>query len=297
MDGHEYRFTALIELGDTQGAKAALAMMQSVAEEIHQPSHYWFVAVYRAALTLLEGEFAAAEERILAARRIGERAQSWSAAVGYGLQLYMLRREQGRIEEIEDLVRRSLEEYRTYPIFECLMAQVGAELEQTADARARLGRLAADNFARVTFDEEWLVSMSLLAETSRSLGETQHASHIYRRLLPYSDRVAFSYAQISLGSVSRYLGILAAMVQRWEDAERHFEAALEMNRRIGARPWIAHTQADYARMLAERGLPGDVERALALARGALDGYRALGMEAVAAEAGRLARSLGAASAG
>ena len=293
MEGHEYRFTALIELGETQGAKAALAMMQSLAEEIRQPSHDWFVAVYRASLALLEGELAAAEELISAARRTGDRAQSWSAAVGYRLQLYMLRREQGRIEEVEDLIRRSVQEYRTYPIWQCLMAQVAAELGQTGDARAMVERLAAQDFARVPFDEEWLVCMSLLAEASISLGDTEHASAIYRRLLPYSDRVAFSYAQISLGSVSRCLGILAAMAERWQDAERHFEAALEMNRRIGARSWLAHTQVDYARMLSARAEAGDPERALELARRALDGHRNLGMESYAAEAARLERSLSA----
>jgi DNA-binding SARP family transcriptional activator len=293
MEGHEYRFTALIELGDTQGAKAALAMMQGLAGEIRQPSHDWFVAIYGASLALLEGELAAAEELIPAARRTGERAQSWSAAVGYGLQLYMLRREQGRIDEVEDLIRRSVQEYRTYPIWQCLMAQVGAELGQTADARAMLERLAEQDFAPVPFDEEWLVCMSLLAEASASLGDTERASVIYRLLSPYSDRIAFSYAQISLGSVSRYLGILAAVAERREDAERHFEAAREMNRRIGARSWLAHTQVDYARMLSARAQPRDVQRAAELARGALDGYRDLGMEGYAAETARLEGSLGA----
>jgi DNA-binding SARP family transcriptional activator len=291
MDGHEYRFTALIELGDMQGAKADLAMMANLAEELRQPSHDWFVAVYRAALVLLEGELAAAEELISAARRMGERAQSWSAAVGYGLQLYLLRREQGRIEKVEDLVRRSAEEYLTYPIWRCALAQMAAQTGRIAEAREALNQLGKDEFADLPFDEEWLVCMSLLAETSAALGDTGHASILYRRLLPYGDRVAFSYAQISLGSISRYLGILAAVAQRWEEAERHFEAALEMNRRIGARSWLAHTQADYARMLSARAEGDDAERAIELARRALEGYRNLGMDSYAAEATRLERAV------
>jgi tetratricopeptide (TPR) repeat protein len=83
------------------------------------------------------------------------------------------------------------------------------------------------------------------------------------------------------------------MAERWQDAERHFEAALEMNRRIGARSWLAHTQVDYARMLSARAEAGDPERALELARRALDGHRNLGMESYAAEAARLERSLSA----
>src|SRR5262249_12738293 len=48
-------------------------------------------------------------------------------------------------------------------------------------------------------------------------------------------------------------------------AERHFEKALEMNARIRARIWVAHTQHDYARMLVARDQPGDREKAGALA--------------------------------
>jgi hypothetical protein len=49
-----------------------------------------------------------------------------------------------------------------------------------------------------------------------------------------------------------------------EDAERHFSDALEANRRIGARAWLAHTEHDYAQLLLARGGPGDGERAQTL---------------------------------
>jgi tetratricopeptide (TPR) repeat protein len=195
------------------------------------------------------------------------------------------------MEEVEDLVRRSADEYPTYPIWRCVLAQIAAQTGSTAEAREALNQLGKDDFADLPFDEEWLVCMSLLAETSAALGDNGHASVLYRRLLPYGDRVAFSYAQIGLGSISRYLGILAAMAERWEEAERHFEAALEMNRRIAARSWLAHTQVDYARMLSARAEGSDAERAIELARRALDGYGNLGMDSYAAEATRLERAV------
>jgi hypothetical protein len=51
-----------------------------------------------------------------------------------------------------------------------------------------------------------------------------------------------------------------------------------MNTRMGARPWLAHTQDDYARMLLARAGPGDRERAQELLDAALATYRELGME-------------------
>jgi DNA-binding SARP family transcriptional activator len=290
-DGYETRAMALIELGDMSGARADTAAMGRLAEELRQPSHDWFVTVYRALFALLAGDFDDAEGLISGARRVGERAQRWNAAVSYGLQLYLLRREQGRLAEVHDLVRGAVVENPTYPLWRCLLAHSAVELGHTADARGAFVELAANGFANLPFDEDWLVSLSFLAETARALGDVERASVLYDQLLPYGDRVAVSYAEISTGSVSRYLGILATTAARWTDAERHFEDALEMNQQIGARPWLAHTQADYARMLSAHGERGDGERALELARRALECYRGLGMDTFAAEAAQIERSL------
>jgi hypothetical protein len=57
--------------------------------------------------------------------------------------------------------------------------------------------------------------------------------------------------------VSRGLGILVATMARWSEAVEHFEVALWMNAELGARPWFAHAQDDYARALLRREEPGD----------------------------------------
>jgi tetratricopeptide (TPR) repeat protein len=212
------------------------------------------------------------------ARDQGERAQSWNARVSYGLQLYMLRRAQGRLAEVHDLVRRSADKHPTYPICRCVLAQTAAELGHFAEAREALGALAEGGFAGVTFDEEWLVSVGLLAETAAALEEADLAAALYEQLLPWADRVAISYAEISTGAVARSLGLLATTMGRWRDAEPHFERALEMNARIGARPWLAHAKHDHGRMLLRRGGAGDRHRGLELLRQAATLYRELGMK-------------------
>jgi hypothetical protein len=57
-----------------------------------------------------------------------------------------------------------------------------------------------------------------------------------------------------------------------------------MNQRIGARPWLAHTQQDFADMLLTRGSAGDVEKARGLLEQAIEEYRELGMESHAVRA-------------
>jgi len=51
------------------------------------------------------------------------------------------------------------------------------------------------------------------------------------------------------GSVARSLGLLAAILGRWDEAAAHFEGALIQNQRLGLRVWLAQTQYDYAVML------------------------------------------------
>ena len=77
---------------------------------------------------------------------------------------------------------------------------------------------------------------------------------------------------------SRYLGLLASAMGCADDAVSHYEAALEINERHGARPWLARTQADLARTLLPRDAPGDRERARELTGSALDTFETLGME-------------------
>jgi DNA-binding SARP family transcriptional activator len=277
LEGREERMDALLELGDMSAAKAELEAMARLAQKLRQPAQDWLVTEYRALFGLLEGRLAEAEGWISEAHSLGERAQSWNAAVTYRLQLYVLRREQGRLEEIEDLVRRSVVEYPTYPIWRCVLAQIEAELGHAGEARDTLDALAADRFASLPFDEEWLVSIGLLAETARVLGGAGSAAILYELLLPYGDRVAVGYPEISTGAVARYLGLLATTMERWDDAERHLQDALKVNARIGARPWLAHTQHDYARMLLSRNATGDTEQAQLLASTAVATYRDLGM--------------------
>jgi DNA-binding CsgD family transcriptional regulator len=56
--------------------------------------------------------------------------------------------------------------------------------------------------------------------------------------------------------------------------------ALALNARMGARPWLSHTQYDYATMLLARGQAGDREKAVALLDEAMASARALGMHAL-----------------
>lgn len=146
-----------------------------------------------------------------------------------------------------------------------------------SDARATFENLAADDFAAFPRDAEWLFCLSALTEVAAHLEDRERAGLLHDALSPYSQLNASASGEIPIGCVARYLGIAATAMEDWEEAERRFGEAIDGNRRMGARPWVAHTQHDYARMLLAREHTGDREQACELLVTALDAYRKLGM--------------------
>jgi class 3 adenylate cyclase len=141
--------------------------------------------------------------------------------------------------------------------------------------------LSADDFALLPRDANWVVSLANLSEVATRLGDADCAAAIYEQLAPFADRnVIVGGGWVCWGSTSRYLGTLACTLERWEDAEAHFAAALQMNQRIMARPLVALTRLEYAKMLAARGRQEDVLRAEELIGEALRVGGELGMRSL-----------------
>jgi hypothetical protein len=69
-------------------------------------------------------------------------------------------------------------------------------------------------------------------------------------------------------------------MRRWQEGEAHFDQALAMNARMGAKPWLARTQYHYAQMLLARCAPSDNERARILLDDAWTIARELGMRSL-----------------
>jgi hypothetical protein len=80
----------------------------------------------------------------------------------------------------------------------------------TLTATAR--ELATHDFLDLPRDGEWLFDLSVLAEIAVCLGDLRRGRMLYDQLLPYAHMNAAFTGEIALGSVSRYLGMLARML-------------------------------------------------------------------------------------
>jgi tetratricopeptide (TPR) repeat protein len=288
----DHKRTRQLLAGELREAEAALETESRLFDELRQPAQLWQVYSSRAMFALAAGRLTEVEELISRAFAFGERTLRHVAIPVYRLQYYALRDFQGRLEEIAPAIRDLVAEYPTRPAFRCALAHVHARLGHLTEAKRTLDDLAQDEFAQLPFDQEWLYGMSLLAETSGLLGDTASGAVLYRLLVPWAAFSAADHPEGFRGSISRYLGLLATMTQSWAQAELHYQDALAANTGMGARPWLAHTEHDYARMLRARNGRGDRERAERLLDAARKTYRELGMNSYGASAVATAQEAG-----
>jgi DNA-binding CsgD family transcriptional regulator len=279
LEGRLWHFRALLEMGEVEAAKHEIEAYSRVADELGQPQYRSLAATWTAVMALLEGRFADAERATEQALAIGHREQSRDAAMFFMDLVRTLRREQGQLRELADLApaaRELAEEHPTVPSLRATLALLYSDLGREKEARREFERLAANDFADLDEDWVWLSSVALLAEVCAFLGDVRRAARLYELMLPYAER---NVAGASCpGVVAHHLGLLAATMGRREEAQAHYEAALQLNARMGARPALAHTQHAYAAMLLTGRGRSDLPRARELLERALAVYDELGMQ-------------------
>ncbi len=274
-------FSCHLELGDMRAFDDEIDAWIRYEEKWQEPFEISTARAYRAMRALMRGDFAASERLANEASELGQRLQTQNTSGIFALQMFTLRREQGRLKELAPVVRYFIQQHGAAAAWRPGLALIYAELGLEHEAREQFEILAQHDFADLPRDALWMGSMTYLADVCIFLADRRRAVQLYDLLAPFDGRnVVVGNATACYGALSRYLGALAAMLERWDDAERHFEDALAMNTRMEAPPWIAHTQHQYAGMLLRRDRSGDRERALELLHAAFATAHGLGMGAL-----------------
>jgi len=282
-----WHFSDLVEKGDLEAARSVAADHVRIAQTARQP---FFQAVGLSSQTLLaihEGRFADAEALAQETLKVGRRFSPANAAGAYGMQMFSIRREQGRLAEVLPVLRHFIATQAETAIWRPGLAVLYMELDLRPQAEAELEGLAAGDFAAIPHSALWPTSMAFLAEVCAYLKDAGRAAILYRLLSPYAGRnIATGNNAPCFGAADRLLGLLADTQGKADRAGDHFEAALAMNQLTGGRPWLAHAQYGYADLLL-RGRTGGTERAAGLLDSALATARELGMAALEQRCARL----------
>jgi hypothetical protein len=277
MRSYGLRIADRLEAGDIRGVDADIATRRRLADHVRDPSLLWFSEFQEALRAFLGGRFDDTESLAERALATGQQVNSASAMQYYGAQLFALRREQGRLAELESTAQALTSTYPANPGWRAALAFLFAEIGRAADARRELEILAANDFGDIPHDHNWLITLAFLSQVAAVIEDRERAALIYDRMLPYADRNVIVAPGIACtGSAAHNLGVLAALLDHADVAAGHFESAIAMNRRLGPGPLAAHSQREYAAMLLRQPTP-DCDRARALLDAAASSYTTLGM--------------------
>jgi hypothetical protein len=124
-------------------------------------------------------------------------------------------------------------------------------------------------------------------------GEVHLVRELYEVLRPFADRhINGGTVLVSWGSARVPLGLLAAMLDRLDEAESHLRAAVAANTRLGNRPFMALALREHAAVLLARGRSADRAEAVRLLDDALALMREHGFEGLIPRAAALRAEAG-----
>ena len=247
-----WRVPTFVALCDLEAARAEVATLLEIADSRAQPFMSHVAEHYGAAIALGDGALAEAERRAIRSNEWSRLLSGRDASGTFGIQMFGIRREQGRLAELAPAVRILAGDPDRHGPWQPGLVAVLAELGMEAEARLELAKLAAEGIDGFR-ESLWLGTLVYLTDASAALGDEAMAALLYPELEPFAgENVMIGHLVACYGSADRYLGMLAATLGEGALAERHFERALERNREMEARTWLAHTAYEYGRFLRKR---------------------------------------------
>ena len=289
LQGAGWTIIDLMELGDIQGVDIQIAAASKLAEALHRPIWLWWTSLFRGARAQLAGDFDEAERLAQETLAIGQRGQAENALHYYAQAMFNIRREQGRLAEVEGAVRGFIELYPAIPAWRSALALLLVELGRPEEARAEFEKVAESGFSAFPRDANWLIAITLLAEVCGALGDGARARGALRRCSsPTRDATSWSAATRPTTAPPR--GCSACSPPR--GASTTSPSATSRTRRRCTSAWAPARgtrarRSVYAQMLLERRRGDDLARAGELLADAILVADALGMVVLAERAREL----------
>src|SRR5215472_14841581 len=145
--GHFWLFIAFLELGDMPATDAAIDAFGRWHERTQEPLGTSLTIGFRAMRALMRGHFTESERLTQEASAIGQRLQTENAAGFFALQMFSLRRERGRLQELEPVVRYFVQQNTAAAAWRPGLALIYSELGHRPEALEQFEHLAQHDFA------------------------------------------------------------------------------------------------------------------------------------------------------
>jgi tetratricopeptide (TPR) repeat protein len=171
----EWRVAALMALGETEAAQREVSTVLELARHTRQPFIIHVSEHYASALALLEGRLAEAEAAAERSCEWGRLLLGRDASGVYGVQMFSIRREQGRLAEFAPVMRVLAATGRDDGAWRPGLAAVLAELGMDDELRRELERVHASGLEPFR-SGLWVASLTYLADAAYAVGDATIAA-------------------------------------------------------------------------------------------------------------------------
>ena len=285
------RAMTMLGYGELDGFSAEVDGLVTAAASSRVPEALWLADALVALRANVQGRFDDAWEAMDRALATGRRAQLPNAAGVHATQRIMCFAFQGRLGEVVSEIDAFVESDSAGAGWRPLRAVAKLASGDAVAARAEFEDLIAGGFGsadRGVMSRAYLMGLALLCV---SLGDRERAPRIYERVARRKETWSIDGC-IALGPWSLALGALARLCGRPEEAVRHYEEAIRVGRRMGARPIVARGLSLLASLRLSLGVFGDEQAVVGeMLDEAGQGAEELGLADVAARVARLRAKL------
>lgn len=262
---------ACLELGRLDEVRPVLERQRTAAETLQFSLFRFQSHIFSAALALADGQLEEAEAEVERAAEV-ELADDDPKSGVYGLLMFMIRREQGRLAEMRPILHLLSRSDDLDDVWGPGLALAYAELDMVEEADRAFDELAPGRFATVPRDRLWPISLSFLAETTVLLGRAEQADVLAEELAVFAGRTLVAGFTVAAGPADRLRAAMAELAGRPQDADSHLAAARALAERSGSPVWTSQVEATSSWILARRsGTPGVSDRAAAAVEALPDG--------------------------
>ncbi len=274
--------------GDIEELDRCSAVMKALVEKVDQPMLHWSYLIQRTHRALIAGDTDEAERLATECLEIGTDSGQPDASTIFAMHLFGVNEQRGTTDALIPVIeeiRNDMQDIDKAAV-ESALALAYVEGGRLDDARQVLAHFADRGF-QLPADSVWLWSMTNYGNVAIECGERQMAGSLFDLLAPWSDQLSTNGGGSTNGPVSHFLGGLATVLGRYDDADSYFARAAAFNSRTQAKFFAVQSDLLRGRMLAKRRAPGDTDRACELlvkARtiGAANGYGGIERRAAAA---------------
>lgn len=280
-----YRATASIRANDVTEADRCFAIAGTLVRQLNLLPLRWEYTFHMSKRAQLAGDIAEAEKLAGEALAIGTESGQPDAQMCFGVQLAAINWMRGTMGELAPHLEAMMEANPGLPTIRASVAMAYAQAQRLDDVSRLLSEFADTNYF-LPQDTAWLNGMTEYADAAIYCGDRVFAHALYGVLEPWADQFSSAGGLTAEGPVCLYLGGLASVLERYDEADRHLMVAADLCERNGMKFFAALTHLRRGQLLQARGLDGDTELAQQLLSSAHSLADANGYGGVARESGR-----------